>query len=105
MREIRILVEEDVYEKLRQGKKVPGQMMPCSGEVDGMFSAFNKGGKKCKIHIATTFFGSVYETPTRVKIKESIPKKLGTSKMLQALSTDVKLVMDALVDRDIINHV
>ena len=49
--------------------------------------------------------GWVKESPERIKVYESIPKHLGTARVMNVLDHEVKVAKDALIDREIIDFV
>ena len=49
--------------------------------------------------------GWVKESPERIKVYESIPKHLGTARVMSVLDREVKVAKDALIDREIIDFV
>ena len=49
--------------------------------------------------------GRVTETPKRIKVYESIPKKIGTARNMNVLDREMKEAKTALIDREIIENV
>ncbi len=55
--------------------------------------------------IKTLEHGWVKESAKQIKVYNSIPKKLGTKRIVKVLERETKVAAEAIIDRDIINHV
>ncbi len=103
---ILVQITEEVYALLKQGKRSPGQLMVDVENGVIIFKAFNRTRKRKKdLLIKTLEHGWVKESPARIKVYDSLPKGLGTKRIIKALEREMNEAAQALIDRDIIDHV
>ena len=50
-------------------------------------------------------FGWLKESPARFKLNDSIPKRLGTTRVINILEQELKMAKEALIDREILDRV
>ncbi len=100
-----IQITEEVVALLKQGKKVPGQMMIDLEREVIVFKAFGRSKRKKDLLIKTLEHGWVKESPSRIKVYNSMPKGLGTARMIHVLEREMNEAAEALVDREIIDLV
>ncbi len=100
-----ILIEEDALERLLGGEYVQGSLH--YDKTCGLtFNAYAKRRKRTADELVRTMeHGWLKETTTRIKLFESIPKSLGTHRVMSVLDREVHEVKGALIDREIINLV
>ena len=55
--------------------------------------------------IKTLEHGWVKESPKRIKVYDSIPKEIGTARMMSTLDREMKVAKDALIDRELIEFI
>ena len=72
-----------------------------------MFKAYNR---KPRLRLKDRLIrilehGWVKESEQRVKVYESIPKNLGTARIMRVLDREIKEAESALIDREIIDNV
>ncbi len=104
---IRLIVEidEEVYDRLKKGKKVPGQMFADIMDEVIKFEAFGRSKRKKDRLIRTLEHGWVKESASRVKVFNSVPKGLGTARIINVLERETKVVAETLMDCEIIDNV
>ncbi len=99
-------VDDEVFARLKQGKKVPGLMFADLEDEVVKFGAFGRSNKRKKaLLIKTLEHGWVKESPARIKVFNSLPKGLGTMRMISVLERETKVAAQALIDREIIENV
>ncbi len=97
---------DEVYDLLKQGKKVPGLMFADLEDEVVKFGAFGRSNKRKKdLLIKTLEHGWVKESPARIKVFNSLPKGLGTKRIISVLERETKVVAETLIDREIIENV
>ncbi len=109
---IQVEVSNEVLQAVMEGKYVEGsmrlQLNSYGTNKEVAFGAYNrlskKKHKKDRI-IKTLEHGWVKESVKQIKVYNSIPKKLGTKRIIQVLEREAKVAAEAIIDRDIINHV
>ena len=71
------------------------------------FKAYNRKSKKRWRDRIIQYLehGWVKESPERIKVYESIPKIIGTSRMMGVLDREIKSAKDALMVREVIDRV
>ena len=98
---------EELLNSLAEGKHVQGALY--RDEITGRitFKAYNcKPRIRQKDRIVRYLeHGWVKESPQRIKVYESIPKEIGTARMMGVLDREVKEAKDALIEREIIDFV
>lgn len=94
----------ELQERLLDGRRVEGVLF-----VDGdtgllTFKAYNRQSRKRPQDrlMRTLEHGWVKESKERIKIFESVPKALGTSRMLNVIDREVKESKNAIMTWDII---
>ncbi len=104
--QIIVEVDEEVFARLKQGKKVPGQMFADAVEEVIKFGAFGHGKKRHKdLLIKVLEHGWVKESKDRIKVYDSLPKELGLNMILKVLEREMNLAAKALAKRDEIENV
>ena len=102
-----IEIEEEVYNRILAGKYVDGSMRILKNPARIVFRAFNR---KPRVRLKDRLIrilehGWVKESEQRIKVYESIPKNLGTARIMGVLDREIKEASTALIDREIINNV
>ena len=102
-----IEIEEEVYNRILAGKYVDGSMRILKNPARIVFRAFNR---KPRVRLKDRLIrilehGWVKESEQRIKVYESIPKDLGTARIMSVLDREMKEAKSALIDREIINNV
>ena len=102
-----IEIEEEVYNRILAGKYVDGSLHKIENSLMLVFRAFNrKPRRKLKDRLLRILeHGWVKESEQRIKVYESIPKNIGTARVMNVLDREVKEAKDALIDREIIERV
>ena len=93
-----IEVSIETLQAITNGRRVEGSLgVDESGNI--AFKPYNRNRlrKKDKV-ICYTEHGWVKESPERIKVYESLPKRLGGLKMAVALDREVDLVTDLLLE-------
>jgi hypothetical protein len=102
-----IEIEEEVYNRILAGKYVDGSLHKIENSLMLVFKAFNrKPRRKLKdrlLHVLE--HGWVKESKQRIKVYESIPKEIGTARLMSVLDREVKEAKNALMEREIIETV
>ncbi len=105
-KKIAVQITEEVYALLKQGKRSPGQLMVDLEKGVIIFKAFDRTRKRKKdLLIKTLEHGWVKESPARIKVYNSLPKGLGTKRIIKVLEREMNVAAQALVDREIIDNV
>ena len=94
-----IEVSIETLQAITNGKRVEGSLgVDESGNI--AFKAYNRKPKKRSKDRLVCYLehGWVKESPERIKIYESLPKRLGGLKMAVALDREVDMVTDLLLD-------
>lgn len=88
---------------LKNGKHVEGVLYVDESTGNLTFKAYNRKPYKRKRDrlIQLLEHGWVKESPDRIKVYESVPKDLGTPRVLTILDREHKAAKDALIDREI----
>ena len=55
--------------------------------------------------VGETDFGRITETPKKIKVYESFPKRMGAARILAALDREIKDIKGAIFNREIIDRV
>ena len=102
-----IEIEEDVYNRILTGKYVDGSLHKVNHSSVLVFRAFNrKPRRKLKDRLIRILeHGWVKESKQRIKVYESIPKEIGTARLMSVLDREVKEAKNALMEREIIERV
>ena len=104
-------IPEEALVRLSEGKSIQGSLQRDihSGRI--VFNPHNlaryKPGYKrpCDRLICMLEHGWVKESTQRIKVHESIPKIIGTARVMTVLDREIKDAKMALIDREIINNV
>ena len=102
-----IEIEEEVYNRILAGKYVDGSMHKANHSSMLVFRAFNRKPRvKIKDRLIRMLeHGWVKESEERIKVYESIPKNLGTPRVMNVLEREVKEAKNALIDWELIEFV
>lgn len=99
-----ILVPESILERLVEGKYVEGSLHRdvLTGSIT--FNVYNrKPRRRIKDRLIRLLeHGWVKESKERIKVYESIPKDLGTPRVMNVLEREVKEAKNALTDWELI---
>ena len=100
-----IEITADAVSRIDNGKFVNGSLHrdPETGKI--VFNVHKERIRKRDKLIRPLEHGWVKESPARIKVYESIPKHLGTARVMNVLDREVKVAKDALIDREIIDFV
>ena len=102
-----IVIPVEILDNLSNGKYVEGSLHRDLETGCITFNAYNRKPRKRlrdKI-IQYLEHGWVKESAERIKVYESIPKTIGTSRVMGILDREIKTAKDALVVREIIDRV
>ncbi|SEN38495.1 hypothetical protein SAMN04487902_1158 [Prevotella sp. ne3005] len=102
-----IEIEEEVYNRILAGKYVDGSMHKAHHSSMLVFKAFNRKPRhRIKDRLIRMLeHGWVKESEERIKVYESIPKNLGTPRVMNVLEREVKEAKNALIDWELIEFV
>ena len=106
-----IEVPEEILVGLAEGKFIEGSLHRDKNTGRIVFYAYNRlsrmpGYQKPKEEvIGETDFGRVTETPKKIKVYESFPKRMGAARMLAALDREIKDIKGAIFNREITDRV
>ena len=107
MQEVLIKDESVVMERLMKGVRVEGRIWlekTTSGACVICFERYNRRPRTMSADwlIRRNEHGWVKESAERIKVYESIPKMLGTARVLTILDREHQSTRDALIDREIV---
>lgn len=94
----------ELLKKLVSGKRVEGVLYIDQDTGKLTFKAWNRKSPKYRPKdrlIRLLEHGWVKESEERIKVYESIPKVLGTARVMDVLDRESEEIKDALIDRDI----
>ena len=98
----------ELLQRLVSGKRVEG-VLYVDGETGRLtFKAYNRTCLKRRAKdrlIRLLEHGWVKESAERIKVYESIPRNLGTARVMAVLDRESDEVKEALIDREIIEFV
>ena len=103
MNKIIIKNEQEIMNALKTGRIVEGRLVRVQ-IADGLFAiefkAYNRKPKKRSKDRLVCYLehGWVKESPERIKVFESLPKRLGGLKMAVALDREIDMVTELLLD-------
>ena len=104
--EIKIQINEKVWEVLTSGKYAEGSMQLEKETNEVIFKLFNRKTKNPKsVIICETESGWLKETPKRYRFLSSVKKTLDRRWVNIAMHRDLKQAMDALEIREIVDRV
>ena len=93
--------------KLKAEKRLEGVLFIDKTNGSIKFKAYNR---KPRVRLKDRIIrylehGWVKESPDRIKVYESLPKNIGTARMMSVLERETKEVKSALMEREIIDRV
>jgi hypothetical protein len=93
--------------KLKAEKRLEGVLFLDKTNGSIKFKAYNR---KPRVRLKDRIIrylehGWVKESPDRIKVYESLPKNIGTARMMSVLEREAKEVKNALMEREIIDRV
>ena len=98
-----IEIEMEVLERLVEGKCVEGSLRRDEWTGKISFRAYKR--QPCERHRDRTIrkleHGWVKESKERIKLFESLPKELGTARVLAVIDRETNEAKDALIDREL----
>ncbi len=96
-----------VLEKLEVEKRVEGVLFVDKSTGRITFKAYNrKPIKRMRDRLIRVLeHGWVKESTERIKVYDSIPKVLGTARVMSVLDREMDTAKDALIDRELIEFV
>ena len=106
-----IEIPEEILVRIAEGKFVEGSLHRDKNTGRIVFNAYNRlsrmpGYQKPKeVLIGETDFGHVTETPKKIKVYESFPKRMGAARMLAALYREIKDIKGVIFNREIVERV
>jgi hypothetical protein len=100
-----IEITEEALARLNSGKFVPGSLHRRGKNGPIVFNAHKPRIRLKDKLIRFLEHGWVKESPARIKVYESIPKKLSAATIANILDRDAKVAKEAIIDREIINRV
>ena len=101
-----IELSEEVIARLVSGRSVEGSLHRDKWTGKVTFRSYNRKPRnhhKDKL-IKKLPWGWVKESMTRIKVHESLPKDLGTARIMAILDDEHRLVNNALIDRELIEN-
>ena len=98
---------EEILTSLAEGKYVQGALY--RDEVTGKIT-FNAYNRKPRVRLKDRIIrylehGWVKESANRIKVYESIPKDIGTARVMNVLEREAKEVKNALIEYELIEFV
>ena len=98
--------EQVVMDALKRGLKVEGRLWleeTEDGELIIWFQQYDRKPRRlyCDRLIRRLEHGWVRESVERIKVFESIPKDLGTSRVISVMDREHQCAKDALIDREL----
>lgn len=96
-----------VLEKLEVEKRVEGVLFVDKSTGRITFKAYNrKPMKRMRDRLIRVLeHGWVKESTERIKVYDSIPKVLGTARVMSVLDREMDTAKDALIDRELIEFI
>ena len=93
--------------KLKADKRLEGVLFIDKTNGSIKFKAYNR---KPRVRLKDRIIrylehGWVKESPDRIKVYESLPKNIGTARMMSVLEREAKEVKNALIDYELIEFV
>ena len=106
MKKVFVKNEEVVMNALKKGLKVEGRLWleeTEDGELIIWFQQYDRKPRRlyCDRLIRRLEHGWVRESVERIKVFESIPKDLGTSRVISVMDREHQTAKDALIDREL----
>jgi hypothetical protein len=104
----KINISEEVVARLVKSNKCVQGSLSYDRETGKItFKAYNRqyrSGEPREVTIKTLEFGRIAESRQRIKVYESVPKKIGTQRICSILEREMKDAQTALIDLDIVNN-
>ena len=101
----KINIQEEVVARLVKSNKCVEGSLSYDRETGKItFKAYNRqyrNGEPREITIKTLEFGRIAESRQRIKVYESIPKEIGTPRILAVIDRETKEAKDALMDHEL----
>jgi len=96
-----IEIPMEAVESLLEGKCLQGSLRRDEwGRI--VFKPYRRSSSRNDQVIRVLEHGWVKETEQRIKVFESVPKTLGTARMMAVIERESKEVKDALIERELI---
>ena len=110
MKKVEIVNEKMTLAQLKKGLVVAGRLVlkeTKDGELAICFIPYNRQPRirRKEVLIHTLEFGRVTETAQRVRLYESIPKKLGMARITCILDRETREAKTALFDKELIENI
>jgi hypothetical protein len=107
MKKIEIRNEQEIINVLKSGRMVEGRLALITTEDNRKaieFVAYNRSNKRRPQDrtVATLEHGWVKESAERIKVYESVPKKLGTVRVCSVLQREIKEAQNILQMEEIL---
>lgn len=109
---INILNIIEVFNRLNKGLTVEGALYIDKETRMLSFKPYNMAKyqpgyykRPKEVLIGETDFGRITETPKKIKVYESFPKRMGATRMLAALDREIKDIKGSIMNREIIERV
>lgn len=98
-----VLNAVELLSQLMNGKRVEGVLFMDENTGRLTFKAYNRQSKKRSMDrmVHKLEHGWVKESKERIKVFESLPKELGTARMITVLDREIKEVKNVLIDREL----
>ena len=98
-----VLNAVELLAQLMNGKRVEGVLFMDESTGKLTFKAYNRQSKKrCMDRMVRKLeHGWVKESKERIKVFESIPKELGTARIITVMDREIKEVNNVLIDREL----
>ena len=100
-----VLNAVELLKKIAAGRRIPGVIYIDEDTGCLTFKAYNRKPRLHERLIGLLDFGRVTETKKLIKVYESIPKDLGTPRVMNVLEREVKEAKNALIDWELIEFV
>lgn len=108
MKKIFVKDETQVMNTLKKGVKVAGRLSLVEMEDGRMaicFEQYNRTRHPESVTLRVLETGWVKESRERIRIYESIPKAIGTARMMTVVDREAREVKNALMDRELIDFI
>ncbi len=108
---IQVEITSDVMTAVMDSKRVVGalrlQLASSGTHSEVTFDGFEISKKKRKKDglIKALEHGWVKQSERRIKVFNSLPKKIGTKRLIAVLERETKVASEAIIDNEIINRV
>ena len=98
---ILVLNTQTVKDRLAKGLKVKGVLYRDQDTDMLTFCAYNCSYQKKDHLIEKLEFGWVKESATRIKVYDSVPKELGTRKVIDILNREHQSAKEAIIEKEL----